>query len=65
MLVLSRRPNEKIVFPGLGITVQVAEIKGSQVRLGIEAPPEVKVLREELAGGQKTKSEPASVVQGR
>jgi carbon storage regulator CsrA len=65
MLVLSRRPNEKIIFPGLGITVQVAEIKGGRVRLGIEAPPEVKVLREELSGRQNTKSEPASVEPGR
>jgi carbon storage regulator CsrA len=65
MLVLSRRPNEKIVFPSLGITIQVAEIKKGRVRLGIEAPPEVKVLRDELAGGQKTKGEPASEVHGR
>jgi carbon storage regulator len=50
MLVLSRRPNEKIVLPGLGITVQVVSVKPGVVRLGIDAPPAVQVLREELLG---------------
>jgi carbon storage regulator CsrA len=48
MLVLSRRPNEKIVLPGLGVTVQVVSVKPGVVRLGIEAPSGVRVLREEL-----------------
>lgn len=48
MLVLTRRPEEKIVFPNLGITVQVIRIQGNVVRVGIEAPPEVRVLRHEL-----------------
>ncbi len=49
MLVLSRRLSEKILLPGLGITVQVVSVKAGVVRLGIEAPAEVKVLRGELA----------------
>ncbi len=48
MLVLSRRLNEKVVFPGLGVTVQVVSVRPGVVRLGIEAPSEVQVLREEL-----------------
>jgi carbon storage regulator CsrA len=48
MLVLSRRPNEKILFPTLNTAVQVVAIKPGVVRLGIEAPPEVPVLRGEL-----------------
>jgi carbon storage regulator CsrA len=48
VLVLSRRLNEKIVLPGLGVTVQVVAVKNGVVRVGIEAPPEVRVLREEL-----------------
>jgi two-component system, OmpR family, response regulator len=48
MLVLSRRPNEKIVFPTLGVTVQVVALKPGLVRLGIDAPHDVTVLREEV-----------------
>jgi carbon storage regulator CsrA len=50
MLVLSRRIDEAIVFPGLNITVRLLQIRGGGVRLGIDAPPEVAVLREELLG---------------
>lgn len=49
MLVLSRRENEKVLFPHLGIVVEVLKIKGNQIRLGIEAPAEVEVIRGELA----------------
>src|SRR5262245_41719095 len=49
MLVLSRRPDERIVFPHLGITVRVLRIQGNAVRIGVEAPPDVRVLRHELA----------------
>jgi carbon storage regulator CsrA len=48
MLVLSRRPNEKILFPSISTAVHVLSIKGGAVRLGIEAPPEVTILRNEL-----------------
>jgi carbon storage regulator len=47
MLVLSRRPNEAIVI-GDRITVTILEVRGNQVRLGIEAPKETPVYREEL-----------------
>jgi carbon storage regulator CsrA len=49
MLVLSRRLNEKVRLPGIGASIQVVDIKHGCVRLGIEAPPEVVILREELA----------------
>jgi carbon storage regulator CsrA len=48
MLVVSRKTQQKIVFPGMNTTVQVVSIKHGVVRLGIEAPPDVKVLRAEL-----------------
>jgi carbon storage regulator CsrA len=48
MLVLSRRFNEKICIPMIQTTVQVVAIKPGSVRLGIEAPPDVVVLREEI-----------------
>jgi len=48
MLVLSRRPTEKLLFPSLNTTVKVLSIRPKLVRLGVEAPPEVVVLRGEL-----------------
>jgi carbon storage regulator len=48
MLILSRKPGEKIRV-GTHITLTVVEVQGNRVRLGIEAPPEVHVLRSELA----------------
>lgn len=48
MLVLSRRQDDKILFPALGISVHVLRIAGGKVRVGVDAPPEVKVLRHEL-----------------
>jgi carbon storage regulator len=47
MLVLTRKLNERIVV-GDNITITVVGIRGNHVRLGIEAPPEVSILREEL-----------------
>jgi carbon storage regulator CsrA len=52
MLVLSRRLNEKILLPSIHTSVEVLDIKGDRVRLGIEAPTSVTILREELAGRQ-------------
>lgn len=49
MLVLSRRPGQKIVFPTLGVAVEVLRAAGNTVRVGIRAPRSVPVLREELA----------------
>lgn len=49
MLILSRRQYEKIVFPNLGITIDVCKIRGNSVQLGVDAPSEVRVLRHELA----------------
>jgi carbon storage regulator len=47
MLILSRRVNEKIVI-GDDIVVSVVEVRGDQVKLGIEAPRNVKVYRQEV-----------------
>ena len=46
--MLTRRINEKVVLPSLGVTVQVLSARNGVVRLGVAAPAEVKVLREEL-----------------
>ncbi|MBV9122821.1 MAG: carbon storage regulator [Planctomycetes bacterium] len=58
MLVLSRRLNEKVLFPGFEASVQVVAIKPGVIRLGIEAPPQVTVLREEVQGHHARYSRP-------
>lgn len=52
MLILSRREGEKILI-GDDIIVTIQQIRGGQVRVGIEAPPEVQVLRDELVEPQE------------
>lgn len=47
MLVLSRRERERIKL-GDSIVVTVVRVAGDKVRLGIEAPPHILVLRDEL-----------------
>jgi len=47
MLVLSRRESQRIRL-GESIVVTVVRVAGDKVRLGIEAPSHVKVLRDEL-----------------
>jgi carbon storage regulator len=47
MLVLSRKKAEAVVIDG-GIKITVLEVRGNVVRLGIEAPSEVPILRSEL-----------------
>ena len=47
MLVLSRRENEQICL-GDSIRVTVVRLSGDRVRIGIEAPTEVPIVREEL-----------------
>ncbi len=47
MLVLTRKPGERIVI-GDNIVVTVVEVKGDNIRIGIDAPREVKVYRGEI-----------------
>lgn len=58
MLVLSRKLGEKIVI-GDNIVVTVVKIDRNQVRIGIEAPHEVSIHREEIHPSV-TKREPVS-----
>jgi carbon storage regulator len=48
MLVLSRKPGEKIVL-GNDITLTVVEVRRGRVRLAFDAPDQVRILRAELA----------------
>jgi carbon storage regulator len=47
MLVLSRKLNESILLDG-DIRITVVDVRGKHVRLGIEAPDSVRILRQEL-----------------
>lgn len=68
MLVLSRKPGERILI-GNDIVVTVVRFQGGAVRLGIEAPRDFAVVREELAEGVTIPTvlaqvEPADAVKG-
>jgi carbon storage regulator len=47
MLVLTRKLNEEITIGHLGITVKVVEVRGGRVRLGVEAPRDIRIERTE------------------
>lgn len=47
MLILSRKVNESIII-GDKIEVSIVDLKGDQVKLGIKAPKDVKVYRQEV-----------------
>jgi carbon storage regulator len=47
MLVLSRKAGESLII-GNQVRIKIVEIRGGQVRIGVEAPPEISVVREEL-----------------
>jgi carbon storage regulator len=48
MLVLSRKLGESVQV-GDGIVIRIVEVRRSRVRIGIEAPPSVRIRREEIA----------------
>ena len=55
MLVLTRRPGERVII-GDDIVVTISGIRGDQVRLGFTAPNEVPVYRKEIYDRIKTES---------
>ena len=56
MLVLTRRTNETLMV-GNDVTVTVLGVKGNQVRIGVNAPREVAVHREEIYERIKTEEQ--------
>ena len=59
MLVLSRKPNQSIVISS-DIVITVIEVRGDQVRLGIQAPRTVTIHREEVAAEIRAANREAS-----
>jgi carbon storage regulator len=49
MLVLSRKPGEKVII-GDDITLTIEEVRGNRVRISIAAPDQVRILRGEIVG---------------
>jgi carbon storage regulator CsrA len=62
MLVLSRGHNDKVVFPTLGISVEILRVAGNKVRLGIEAPEEIPVHRHEVHERMQAKGEAEAIL---
>jgi carbon storage regulator len=56
MLVLSRKPGEKILI-GDQVTVTIVRIGPNTVRLGIDAPRDMNIVREELCLGETANAE--------
>ena len=59
MLTISRRVGERILI-GDGIVIEVVEVSGGNVRLGITAPKEQRIYREELWERVKAENEAAA-----
>jgi carbon storage regulator len=62
MLILTRKINEKIKI-GNEITLSIIEIKGEQVKIGVEAPKEVKVFRQEVFNAIQNENRAAATSQ--
>ncbi|MCA9140312.1 MAG: response regulator [Planctomycetales bacterium] len=53
MLVLSRKPEQTIRFPNLGITIDILQVNGKTVKIGVDAPRDIAVLRGEIVQAEK------------
>jgi len=62
MLILTRKLGE-VIRVGDAVTVRVLEVKGNQVRLGIEAPADVRIYREEVYRAIRRENEEAALGQ--
>lgn len=62
MLILTRKLGE-VIRVGDAVTVRVLEVKGNQVRLGIEAPADVRIYREEVYRAITRENEEAALGQ--
>lgn len=61
MLILSRKTDQQIKI-GENITITIIDIKGDQVKIGVEAPKDVKVFRQEVFNAIRNENTAASDV---
>jgi carbon storage regulator len=59
MLIITRRPGERVML-GDDVVIEVIEVSGASVRIGIDAPKSVPVYREELWKAVKAENEAAA-----
>jgi len=60
MLIISRKKNEGIIING-DIIITVADVQGDKVRIGIDAPESIKIMRKELLDTERANKEAAQV----
>ena len=60
MLILSRKINEKVMI-GDDISISIIEIRGDQVRIGVDAPKSVKVFRQEVYDAIRAENKAAAL----
>ena len=54
MLVLGRKVGERIVVPECKMMISILSVRGNRVRVGISAPKDISIMREELVLGEAT-----------
>jgi len=59
MLIITRRPGEKIIL-GEDVTITVMEVSGQTVRIGIDAPKSLSIYREEIWAAVKDENQAAA-----
>ena len=60
MLIISRKKNEGIIING-DIILTIADVQGDKVRIGIDAPESIKIMRKELLDTERANKEAAQV----
>ena len=60
MLVLSRKVSERILIGG-DVVVTVVRVQGDKVRIGVEAPDDVAIVREEIVGREQAEDHPVAI----
>jgi carbon storage regulator len=54
MLVLSRTKGQEILIPDFGITIKVVDVRGHNIKIGLDAPRNISIVRKELVDADKT-----------